>query len=171
MTTPGTDEDKVLRMTRRFALSGPASATAFGLLLACGGDAIPDAPDSRAEAPADSPAVEAETGMRVDPALLPEGVTEAMVQEGREIFNGPGICYTCHTQGGGGGPLAPDLTDDVWLNVDGEYLSIIELVNTGVVQPLEHPGAMLPRAGMPLTDDQVAAVASYAYMLSRMEVR
>ena len=56
----------------------------------------------------------------------------------------------------------------MWLNVDGEYSSIVELVKTGVAQPIEALGAMLPRAGMPLTDDQVNAVAAYAYMLSRM---
>ena len=90
-----------------------------------------------------------------------------MVQEGQQVFNGAGICYTCHTAGGTGGPLAPDLTDETWLNVDGEYASIVELVNTGVAQPKEHPGAMLPRAGMPLTDAQVAAVSAYVYALSR----
>lgn len=103
----------------------------------------------------------------VDPAVLPAGVTTEMVQEGQSIFHGAGICYTCHTQGGGGGPLAPDLTDDAWLNVDGEYQSIVELVNTGVPQPVEHPGQMQPRAGMPLTDDQVRAVAAYVFALSR----
>ena len=106
--------------------------------------------------------------LSIDPALLPEGVTAAMVTEGRDLFNGGGICFTCHTVEATGGPLAPDLTDDVWINVDGEYASIVELVKTGVAQPIEHPGAMLPRAGMPLTDEQVNAVAAYAYMLSRM---
>ena len=103
----------------------------------------------------------------VDPAILPEGVTVEMVTEGQSIFHAAGICYTCHTQGGQGGPLAPDLTDDLWLNVDGEYESIVELVNTGVPQPVEHPGQMQPRAGMPLTDDQVRAVAAYVFTLSR----
>jgi len=91
-----------------------------------------------------------------------------MVQEGRDLFNGGGICFTCHTVEATGGPLAPDLTDDVWINVDGEYSSIVELVKTGVPQPIEHLGSMLPRAGMPLTDEQVNAVSAYAYMLSRM---
>ena len=104
----------------------------------------------------------------LDPAQLPEGVTVEMVREGRDLFNGGGICYTCHTIEATGGPLAPDLTDDTWINVDGEYQSIIELVKTGVSQPIEHPGAMLPRAGMPLTDEQVEAVSAYAYILSRL---
>ena len=52
----------------------------------------------------------------VDPAVLPEGVTVAMAEEGQEIFNGAtGICFTCHLREGQGGPLAPSLTDDVWL--------------------------------------------------------
>lgn len=105
--------------------------------------------------------------MDFDPALLPDGVTEAMVQEGQAIFAGGGICYTCHMAEGAGGPLAPNLTDDEWLNVDGSYDAIVGIINSGVPQPREHPGAMLPRAGMPLTDDQVAAVAAYVYMLSR----
>lgn len=104
----------------------------------------------------------------LDPALFPEGVTVAMVEQGRDLFNGGGICYTCHTVEATGGPLAPDLTDNTWINVDGEYQSIIELVKTGVSQPIEHPGAMLPRAGMPLTDEQVEAVSAYAYILSRL---
>lgn len=104
----------------------------------------------------------------VDPAILPEGVTVAMAQEGQEIFNGnTGICFTCHLREGPGGPLAPNLTDDVWLNIDGEYESIVDIIMTGVPQPVEHPGLMQPRAGMPLTDEQVRAVAAYVYTLSR----
>ena len=153
-----------------------ASVAVLVLTLGCGGDSgsrsVPDDADMApasgdadavpdAATPAEPPAFD------FDPAQLPEGVTEAMVLEGREIFQGAGICYTCHTMEATGGPLAPDLTDDEWLNVDGEYASIVELVKTGVAQPVEHPGAMLPRAGMPLTDEQVAAVAAYAYVLSR----
>lgn len=148
--------------------------TALGLgiaLAACGGgDSGESAADAPAATPAEQPAATAEPAAQdaptIDPASLPEGVTVAMAQEGEEVFHGAGICYTCHAQGGGGGPLGPDLTDDTWLNVDGEYQSIIDLVNTGVAQPKEHPGAMLPKAGMPLTDDQVAAVSAYVYSLS-----
>lgn len=122
--------------------------------------------DMNPASPAGAEAVDLLAGL--DPAILPEGVTVTMVEQGRDLFNGGGICYTCHTIEATGGPLAPDLTDDTWINVDGEYQSIIELVKTGVSQPIEHPGAMLPRAGMPLTDEQVEAVAAYAYILSRL---
>ena len=104
----------------------------------------------------------------VDPAILPEGVTVEMAQEGQEIFNGvTGICFTCHVREGAGGPLAPNLTDDEWLNIDGEYESIVKIIMDGVPQPMEHPGLMQPRAGMPLTDEQVRAVAAYVFTLSR----
>ena len=142
---------------------------AFGLL-ACG------APDSSSSSGADGAAdetaqdapvrEEAAPVPPIDQALLPDGVTATMVAEGRELFGGGGICFTCHLDGTGG-PLAPDLTDDLWINVDGEYGSIVELVKTGVPKPIKHPGAMLPRAGMPLTDPQVEAIAAYVYALSR----
>ena len=143
----------------------------LALLAACGGgdsggSAEADAPMGEAAEPAvvDASTVE----LNIDPALLPEGVTAEMVEEGRELFFGGGICYTCHLMDAKGGPLAPDLTDDVWLNVDGEYQSIVEVIKTGVPQPLEHLGSMLPRAGIPLSDEQVDLLAAYAYMLSRM---
>ena len=44
-------------------------------------------------------------------------------------------------QGGVGGPLAPNLTDDVWINIDGSYESIVRNIMTGVPEPKEHPGS------------------------------
>ena len=154
---------------RRTAWAASAPLLLLGVVIACGrGDsAASDETGGAAGEPADPVPVAAEEPLTIDESLLPEGVTVAMVEEGRELFSGGGVCHTCHMDGTGG-PLAPDLTDDAWLNVDGEYLSIVELVKTGVAQPLEHPGSMLPRAGMPLSDAQVEAVAAYTYMLSRM---
>ena len=71
----------------------------LGLLAACGGS---DAGSSASGAADDQGgAGEATQGavddaLTIDPALLPEGVTVAMVEEGRELFTGGGICYTCH---------------------------------------------------------------------------
>ncbi len=153
-----------------------ATMALAALLAACGGGDSGSGEDTGAAAsgeaqPPVSGAAEptaATVELNIDLALLPEGVTVEMVEEGRELFFGAGICYTCHLMDAKGGPLAPDLTDDAWLNVDGEYSSIVELIKTGVSQPIEHPGAMLPRAGMPLTDEQVEALAAYSYMLNRM---
>ncbi len=144
-------------------LSAPFILVAFAA--ACGGaeegaPAAEEAQQPAAEAPAaEAPAMDIE---------LPEGVTATMVAEGEEVFGGAGICYTCHMPGGVGGPLAPNLTDDEWINMDGTYPAIVDLVMTGVAEPVEHPGIMLPRGGTNITDDQVAAVAAYVWTLSRV---
>jgi mono/diheme cytochrome c family protein len=124
-----------------------------------GGDA-PAAEEAEAPAPAaeETPAAEAMN--------LPEGVTAAMVAEGETIFTGEGLCFTCHMQGGVGGPLAPDLTDDVWINIDGSYESIVQNVINGVLEPKEFVSPMLPRGGSTITDEQVRAVAGYVWTLS-----
>jgi mono/diheme cytochrome c family protein len=131
------------------------------VMAACGGsDAPPPAEDHATEAAAPAAAEVAQ-----DPNL-PDGGTAAMVTEGEAIFIGAGICFTCHMQGGVGGPLAPNLTDDVWLNIDGSYESIVRNVTTGVLEPKEHPSPMLPRGGTNITDAQVAAVSAYVWTLS-----
>jgi len=139
----------------------PAVLSIFAMAACGGGDSPPPAEETEA------PAEMAPTEAAAPEMQLPEGVTAAMVAEGEEIFNGSvGICWTCHLQGGAGGPLAPNLTDDEWLNIDGSYESIVRNINAGVAEPKEHPGVMLPRAGMPLTDEQVNAVGAYVWTLS-----
>ena len=130
------------------------------VMASCGGG---DAPPPADEATEVAPAAMEEAAPAMD---LPEGVTAAMVAEGETIFHGAGICFTCHLQGGVGGPLAPNLTDDVWLNIDGSYESIVQNIMTGVPEPKEHPGLMLPKGGSPITDDQVRAVGAYVWTLS-----
>ena len=159
------------RSVRDAGAAAAICALMLGLFAACGGggegSSASGAAADEGEAPAETGA-QAAAPLNIDPSLLPEGVTVAMVEEGRELFTGGGICHTCHLPDATGGPLGPDLTDDTWLNVDGEYESIVEVIKTGVAEPIEALGSMLPRAGMPLTDEQVEAVAAYAYMLSRM---
>lgn len=99
---------------------------------------------------------------------LPEGVTQAMVDQGRELFNGSGTCFACHGQGGVGTTLGPNLTDGEWLNIESRSMeNLVQLINTGVPAPQQFPGVMLPRAGANLTDDQVQALAAYVYSISQ----
>lgn len=100
------------------------------------------------------------------PQELPEGVTSEMVEQGKQIFDGPGICFSCHMPEGAGGPLAPALNDDEWLHIDGSYPQIVELIKTGVSKPVQFPAPMMPRGGTQITDEQVAAVAAYVWTLS-----
>lgn len=98
------------------------------------------------------------------PDSLPEGVTAEMVAQGGDIFHNQGLCYTCHGQNAQGGPLAPNLTDDEWLNVEtGAYQEIVELVKTGVPQPVQYQAPMPPMGGASLNDQQVQSVAAYVW--------
>lgn len=132
-------------------------------LSACGGDGGAPATEGTQQPSAEPAAEAAAPALSVD---LPQGVTAEMVARGEQVFTGAGICYTCHMQGGVGGPLAPNLTDDQWINTDGTYENIVNVVMTGVAQPVEHPGIMLPRGGTNLSDDDVRAVAAYVWTLS-----
>ena len=64
-----------------------------------------------------------------------------------------------------GGQLAPSLADDVWLNSDGTYAGIIEVIETGVLEPKEYPGLMLPRGGLGLSDEEVSSLAAFIWSL------
>lgn len=99
----------------------------------------------------------------------PDGITPAMVTMGEEIFTGKlagGTCQSCHGANAKGGQLGPNLTDSKWINTDGTYNGIIEVVTKGVAQPKEFKGVMPPMGGARLSDDQVKAVSAYVYSLS-----
>ncbi len=147
-------------------LTRSAGALSMVLLAACGGgasDAAPAAqpaetPESAAAAPATAPAM-----AMTD---LPEGVTPEMIAEGKTIFEGPGLCSSCHGLDAKGTALAPNLTDEEWLHLTGrKYDEIVNLVMTGVPQPTQHPSPMPPKGGSSITDDQVKAVAAYVWSL------
>jgi mono/diheme cytochrome c family protein len=100
---------------------------------------------------------------------LPPGVTMAMIAQGDTIFNTKS-CKNCHGPNGVGGPRAPNLTDQTWIHIDGEYASIVQLVTTGFTKAdlknPDYPFSMNPRGGVGLTDDQIRAVAAYVWSLS-----
>jgi len=147
-----------VRMNMRF--SSLFLLLAFGA--ACGGEGgAPAAEQPAAEPSAPAPAAAA---MELD---FPEGVTAEMVTAGEAIFTGAGICFTCHMPGGVGGPLAPNLTDHEWINNDGTFEAIVQTVITGVPEPEQHSGIMLPKGGTAITDEDVRAVAAYVWSLSQ----
>lgn len=146
--------------------NGLVMAAALVVATACGGDAGDQADAPAADAPAaGAPAAEpaAQVGANVE---LPEGVTLGMVTQGKTVFE-TSTCWTCHGMDAAGGPLAPSLRDQDWLNNDGSYDGIVGIVRTGVPQPQEYPGLMPPMGGAQLTDDQINNVAAYVYALSR----
>lgn len=146
----------------RNRILGATFSVLTGALIACGGGG--DAGDSAAT-PAPPPAPPpAATPAAVQ---LPAGVTQEMVTQGQAIFTGDGLCATCHSPDGTGGPLAPNLHDSEWLNIpEGTYDEIVNIVMTGVTEPKQHPAPMPARGGSAISDDQVRQVAAYVYTLS-----
>jgi cbb3-type cytochrome c oxidase subunit III len=154
-------------MTIQGKVSAAAGMFALTILAACGGSGDQPAQEQAAApaaaAPAETPAMDhGDMGM-----AMPEGVTQAMVTEGEGIFHSNGNCFTCHGADAKGTPLAPDLTDDQWLNTTGHnYEEIVGIVTNGVAQPKQHPSPMPAKGGAALTEAQVHAVAAYVYSLS-----
>lgn len=152
-------------------------------LVACGGDAngsdemadVAETAETMAEEGADA-ATDAATDMTGEESAssdtsqeLPEGVTMAMVDEGKTIFEGAGICTSCHGPAGEGIPnLGDNLTDDNWLHSDGSYEAIVETIMNGVTAEASTSNVPMPaRAGTTITDDQVRAAAAYVWTLSK----
>lgn len=110
----------------------------------------------------------APTAQTATTAVAPDcpPVDKALADRGRAVFSGPGNCFACHAANAQGTALAPNLTDATWLNIDGSYAAIAELVRTGVAKPKQHPAPMPPLGGASLSAPQVCAVAAYVYSIS-----
>lgn len=123
------------------------------------------ATETPASAPAAAPA--ASEAAPTAPASLPAGVTQAMVQEGQQLFTGAGNCYTCHGPDAHGTALAPNLTDAEWLWFDHPPTvdDLVARIKQGVPNSKQHPAPMPPMGGASLTDDQVKAIAAYVAAL------
>lgn len=117
-------------------------------------------------APADTSAAPAPRAVQTAQAADCPPITQKVVNDGRSIFSGTGNCYACHGANARGTPMAPNLTDKQWLNIDGSYASIVGLVHSGVPAPKQHPAPMPAMGGASLSSAQLCAVAAYVYSLS-----
>ncbi len=165
--------------------AGLGLALVFGIA-ACGGDAngnaaaeqASDAAAAVADKSADAvegagEAVE-EAGEAVEAAAeammqeLPAGVTKEMIEKGKGIYAGAGICSSCHGPAGKGIPnLGANLTDGEWLHSDGSYGGIVKTVSAGVTAQASSSGVPMPaKGGTNISDDDVKAVAAYVWSLS-----
>lgn len=152
-------------MSRRYGALWIVAAAALGFS-ACGGEAA-----NGEEAQAEVREMEMETAAPAEemPQEMPAGVTQAMVDEGKTIFNGAGICMSCHgTEGQGIPNLGANLTDGEWLHSDGSYEGIVASVTNGVTAQESSSGVPMPaKGGTSITDEQVKAVAAYVWSLSK----
>ncbi len=87
---------------------------------------------------------------------------------GKAIFHGKGACFACHGKDAVGTALAPDLTDDAWVNFDtaptAEQLG--KLIKDGVSKPVRFPAPMPPMGGARLNAEEIGQLAAYVLSLS-----
>jgi len=135
-----------------------------GALAGCGaGD---DAPPQMQDTPMTQPDAGAPPAMDpTGPGALPGGVTQAMVQEGEQLYGRS--CAVCHGPAGAGTPIAPALNDGQWIRGTGEMEELVTVIRNGVPQPQEYATPMPPMGGASFTDAQVSSIAAYVYSISR----
>jgi mono/diheme cytochrome c family protein len=118
-------------------------------------------------APADTAAAPHPTAAPTPATGTCPATGQALVDQGRRIFDGAGNCFACHGPTATGTQVAPNLTDEGWLNIDGSYGAIIALIRSGVPHPKQYPAPMPPLGGAQLSNDQLCAIAAYVYSLQR----
>lgn len=99
---------------------------------------------------------------------LPEGVNDSVIQRGRQVFNGPANCASCHGAAGEGTADGPSLIDEKWLYGSGSYSEILEQVLHGTTRRESKTGNPMPiRGWTPIGDADVHAVVAYVWWRSR----
>lgn len=92
-----------------------------------------------------------------------------MVEQGRTIFHGDGLCADCHGADAAG-DIGPDLTDDEWLDAKGSYLTIGRIIARGVPLAESTRGVELPpRGGSDRSAADIERVAAYVWYISHRE--
>jgi mono/diheme cytochrome c family protein len=105
------------------------------------------------------------------PLLAQEAVPDsAAVAAGKAIYEGRGLCYSCHGLKGEGmlGPTTRLDSTKTWLHHDGSLRAIAALIKSGVDGNKSKSGQeMPPGGGARLNDEQIAQVAAYVWTLHR----
>lgn len=104
-------------------------------------------------------------------AQQPATPDSATVAAGKKIFEGAGLCFSCHGMQGEGmlGPAtALNATKAKWLHHDGSWTGVIKVVTGGVDPATSASGQIMPpRGGSSISDEQVRQVAAYVLTLHR----
>lgn len=145
---------------RRRSLAGSLALVFTLVAVGCNGDQPGDAPPPPTAQPATPGA-----GPGAPSAPLGD-----QAEQGRQIFAGAGICFTCHGPAGQGTALGPNLADGQWVWVDPSepdfQNQLVEIMRAGVPQPREYPAPMPPMGGVSLTDEQLESLAVYLISLN-----
>ncbi len=87
-------------------------------------------------------------------------VTQALIDQGRLVYQGAGTCFACHGAQLEGGPIAPSLKDAQWKSGTGDFASILEVIRNGV------PGTAMAAYPGGISDAQAQQVAAYVWAVS-----
>lgn len=103
----------------------------------------------------------------------PAPLDPAKVTAGKAIFEGRGLCFSCHGVKGEGmlGPATRLNADKAeWLHHDGTLKGVIAVIKAGVDEDASKSGQIMPPlGGAKLSDEQVEQVASYVLQLHRQK--
>ncbi len=101
---------------------------------------------------------------------MPAGVTAATIAEGKTLYEAQANnCQRCHGVDAKGNNRGPNLTDSLWVQIDGSYPEIVRIINEGVPATKikgNYQFPMAPKARAPITDAQVASIAAYVWSLT-----
>jgi mono/diheme cytochrome c family protein len=138
--------------------------TVLGLGLFACSCSSPDGADPAAKADFSTSEVPRETAPQSIAAPSPE-----VLALGLRAWD-QGKCSKCHGANGKGGPRAPDLTDDQWIQCDGSIEGIQTVLNSGVPKERLHdpsrPFQMNPATNLIKDEQSIAALAAYVWSLS-----
>lgn len=99
----------------------------------------------------------------------------ATIARGKAIFEGRGLCYSCHGKNGEGmlGPTTQlNAGKAEWLHSDGSVAGILAVVKSGIDGGKSKSGQVMPPlGGARLNDDQAAQVAAYVWALHRKPLK
>lgn len=95
--------------------------------------------------------------------------TAAVLARGKRVFEGRGLCFSCHGKAGEGllGPTTA-LAEGKWIHTGGKRDNIVALIKSGIDAEHSKSGTVMPpRGGSRLTDAEVDAVAAYVLTLAK----
>lgn len=99
---------------------------------------------------------------------VPQGSTAEEVALGKQVFHGDiagATCAGCHGADGIGTPVGAVLNGGKPLWHDGSLAAITKIIQDGVAEPKQHPGAMPPTGGVELSGEHLKAVSAYVWAI------
>ena len=94
------------------------------------------------------------------------GITAAMVDLGRAVFHGKGMCFACHGAALEGTQVAPTLKPHAWRDAkNGDYAALVDVITKGVAST-----AMVALPGG-ISRAEATSVAAYIWSVNNRKAK